>query len=121
MASLGATGAPIVQRPLAALSGRPATGYVIAPGADPTATGAALVSDVRAFALPWFAATATVDGLLAWLAADDLANASHANGYIAGLILAREGRRDEAREQFQHADGVRDVIVATARNLGIDL
>lgn len=121
MDALASTGAPLVQRPLAALSGGPATGYELRPDNDGKALEARLVKDVASFALPWFAATATLDGLLGWLAEEDAARGSHANGYIAGIILAGAGRKDEARRQFIEADGVREVIDATARALGINI
>lgn len=119
--TLASTGAPLVQRPLATLSGGPATGYELRPGDGSTALATRLGKDVTSFAMPWFAATATLEGLLGWLAADDASRGSHANGYIAGIILARAGRKDEARQQFIEADGVREVIDATARALGIDI
>jgi hypothetical protein len=121
MDALASTGAPLVQRPLATLSGGPATGYELRPDKDGKALEAQLLDDIARFAMPWFAATTTLDGLLGWLAQEDATRGSHANGYIAGIILAGAGRKDEARRQFIEADGVREVIDATARALGIKI
>ncbi|WP_174297076.1 hypothetical protein [Sphingomonas bacterium] len=117
--ALAATGAPLVQRPLAVLSGRAAKGYELCPGTDTADLATHLVADVTSSAIPWFAETATLDGLLEWMARDDDVRGGHANDYIAGLILAGAGRRDEARLRFERADGVRHVIDATMRSLGL--
>ena len=117
--ALAATGAPLVQRPLAILSGGPATGYELRIGADTADLADLIDADVTGFALPWFAATASLDGLLEWMTHDDLVRGDHANDYVAALLLAGANRRDEARQRLARADGVRQVIDATARSLGL--
>lgn len=114
-------GHPVILRPLALLSGGSATGYPLTPDDDAAALGGRVASDLTAFALPWCAATATLDGLVATLAAEDAAAGANVNAYMGALLLAKAGRRDEARDWFGRAEGPRELVEASARAWGIDL
>jgi hypothetical protein len=114
-------GMPAVVRPIASLWGREGHAYVLRPDTDDAALGARIAGDIAHRALPWFAARATPERVIALLAAEDEARGTAANAQIIGMLHARAGRVAEARAAFARAPGPRAAVAALAARFGITL
>lgn len=114
-------GMPAVVRPIATLWGKGGHAYALRPDTDDAALGLRIAADVAHHALPWFAARATPERMIATLAAEDDARDTAANAQIIGMLHAKGGRMAEARAAFLRAPGPRASVAALAARFGVAL
>ncbi len=112
-------GGPAIIRRVAALWNRPGQQYALRPDTPPQDLSRRLRHDFADIAGPWLQALSSVDGIVGFLENEARTERANASALHAALLLAKVGRRDEARRQLAHAPESRDTILRSAHNYGV--
>ena len=117
--TLLARGGPAIIRRVAALWNRPGQQYALRPDTPPQDLSRRLRHDFADIAGPWLQALSTIDGIVGFLENEARTERANASALHAALLLAKVGRRDEARRQLAHAPESRETILQSAHNYGV--